>query len=372
MKELLKKLILADSTPDRGELETANVIVGFFDSHGLDCRIDTWDKTRANLVLRIKSTGERPGLLFASHLDVVPAGDCGRWSNPPFEPVESDGRIFGRGAADMKGPIAALCAAIIDVAESGWQLKGDIIFAATAGEETDSCGAKKFISENGDDLPDLAGVVINEPTNFDIVTAHRGMFWIKVKTFGKAAHGSMPQLGINAIEKMSVLLDRLSDFRFDVAEHPPLGGCSMSVNEIGGGKATNMVPDECFINIDIRTLPGQSHQDIMDKFNSIFNELSRADKEFKAELSVIRSVEALHTASDSDFVKSINQITGIYNSCAVGFTTDGPFFAALDVPVIIFGPGHSGICHQYNEYIDIEDLQKARRYYTDMIKGFLA
>ena len=394
MEKLLKKLIQAETTPEKGELAAAEIIATELDRFGVDSHIDSWNENRANITAHIKSAGQKGALLFVCHLDVVGPGETG-WQKPAFVPVERDGRIYGRGAADMKGGIAAIVTAIGQIVESGRKLQGDIIFVAAAGEETDSCGAKRFIRDRGGQLPELAGVIIPEPTDFAVVTAHRGILWLNVTTKGKAAHSSSPQLGVNAISSMKSLLDQLENYRIDFEPHPApiersrasglrmpkswsigrsigagLGSCSMSINTISGGKEINVVPDKCSIGIDIRTLPGQNHQQSIEDFEKIFAKLKQKNPEFDAEVIVVREADALETDSNCGFVKDFCSCLGIIETKAVGFTTDGPYFASLGAPVVIFGPGKPQLAHKPNEYIEIRDLQKGVDYYKDIIFKF--
>ncbi len=369
MKELLKKLIQAESTPQKGELAAAEVISAELSHSGIDCRIDTWDQSRANIIAQVKSGGHKSSLLFACHLDVVGPGEA-KWEKPPFGAAESDGKIYGRGSADMKGGIAAAVTAIRQIVDSNTKLQGDIVFAAAAGEETDSCGAKRFISDSGR-LPEFVGVVIPEPTDFAIVTAHRGMLWLEVTTKGKAAHGSTPQLGVNAITSMRSVLDELENYEIPAEPHKLLGECSMSVNTITGGKALNVVPDKCSIGIDIRTLPEQNHQDIITDLEKIFAKLKSENPQFDAEVSVVRQVQPLETDCGCDFVKDFCSAVETNETKAVGFTTDGPHFASLGAPVVIFGPGKPHLCHKPNEYIEIRDVEKAVEYYKNIILKFV-
>ena len=369
MKNLLRKLIQAESTSERGELAAAEIISTELGHIGIDARIESWDENRANFIAQIKSTGHKDALLFACHLDVVGPGEA-KWQYQPFAGIESQDRIYGRGAADMKGGITATVAAIRQIVESGIKLEGDIILVATAGEETDSCGTKRFISE-WNKIPRLAGVVIPEPTDFEIITAHRGMLWLKITTKGKAAHGSTPQLGVNAIASMKSVLGELENYKIRFKPHKLLGGCSMSINTITGGKEINVVPDICSIGIDIRTLPKQNHQDITEDLEKIFAELNRKNPQFEAEVSIVRAVEALETDSNCRFVRDFCSAVKIDETKAVGFTTDGPFFAALGAPVVVFGPGKSSLCHKPDEYISIADVEKAAEYYKYIITKFL-
>ena len=370
MRELLKALIDAESTPDKGELAAAEVISADFGRAGIDSYIDVWDSTRANVVARIESDRSRPALLIACHLDVVGPGETA-WKNPPFEALESDGRIYGRGAVDMKGGTAAAVTAIRRVVESGTRLRGDIVFLASAGEEVDSCGAIRFAAAQ-EGPGQLAGVIIPEPTDFDVVSAHRGMLWLKVETRGKAAHSSKPELGVNAINSMRLILNELDHYEIPAERHELLGDCSMSVNTITGGKALNVVPDGCSIRIDIRTLPGQNTGQVIDDFRDIFARLKSSNPQFDADVSVKRVVDALETDRDCDFVKDLCACVGAETTKSVGFTTDGPHFVSFGAPVLIFGPGKPHLCHKPDEYIDIRDLEKAAKHYENIILRFLA
>lgn len=371
MNELLKKLVQAESTTSTGELAAAEVLSEYFASHNIDCNIDKWDNNRANATVHIKSTNQKPALLFAAHIDVVPAGELADWDCEPFGALEKDGKIFGRGSCDMKGGTAATAAAIVEIINEGHKLKGDFIFTSTAGEETTSCGIRKFVENNASHLPTLAGIIIPEPTRFDVIVAHRGILWLKVSTVGKTAHGSMPHLGINAIKHMTSLLNALDGYLPPHIEHPRFGKCSMSINQIHGGCATNVVPDNCSIELDIRTLPGQTHEEIIADLKRVCDELKAADSDFKAEIEVIRSVEALETDENSDFVKGICSLTGIGETKFVGYTTDGPFLSPLNAPTIIFGPGNTDLCHKPNEYIERADLETAKQYYKKIILHYL-
>ena len=365
----MKKLIQAETTPQRGERAAAEVISAELRRSGIESEIDTWDTNRANIVARVKSSGRGAALLFACHLDVVGPGETA-WEHPPFGAVERDGKIYGRGSVDMKAGIAASVTAINRIADSGAELQGDLVFLAVAGEETDSCGARRFISAHGG-LPELAGVVIPEPTDFAIVTAHRGMLWLEVTTKGMAAHSSTPHLGVNAIASMRSVLDELDHYEVCAESHELLGRCSMSVNTITGGKELNVVPDKCTIGIDIRTLRAENHQDILADFERMLAKLKAGAPRFDADVSVLRQVRPLETDRTCDFVKDFCRAVGAGETKAVGFTTDGPFFASLGAPVVIFGPGKPLLCHKPDEYIEISDVEKAIEHYKNIILKFL-
>lgn len=371
MKDLLKKLIGCAPTCENGEYTAATALRDYFEQSGIFTELDSWGGNRANLIAVIgHNTPHAPTLVLGAHLDVVPASSE-NWQTEPFEAVEKDGKIYGCGACDMQGGICAAAQALIEIARSGVKLNGRVIFAATAGEETDSCGVKRLIERYKNNITNCMGVIISEPTGLEILRAHRGIFWLKIQTYGKTAHGSMPHLGINAIEKMNAFLNRLKTYQIPHTPHELLGGCSMSVNRIAGGTATNIVPESCAVELDVRTLPGQSRDDIIAGFQAILDDFMKNDPDFKADISIIRDTDGIETNADDPFVKTICNITGIDKTGATGFTTDAPYFKQLNVPVVIFGPGDGTLCHKPDEYIEIAQMEQAKEYYKKVIKAVL-
>lgn len=379
MKDLLKRLIRADSTPGKGEAAAAEVVADRFERHGVECHVDRWDEKRANVTARVAGAGEQPALLFVCHLDVVAPGEEA-WAHPPFGAVEDDGTIYGRGTTDMKGGIAAVVAAICDLVDAKAKLKGDVLFAATAGEETDSCGAIRLMKdpawlagEKGSPhtAPPLAGIIVPEPTDFCVITAHRGMFWLKITTRGRAVHSSMPQRGVNAIMSMNRVLGELEHYEVPFEPHPTLGPCSVSVNTIAGGEAMNIVPDRCTIGVDIRTLPGQDHDAIRYDIERILGRIKADTPQFEAEIAVDRSVAALETDEESDFVQAFCAAVDVDLTNVVGFTTDGPHLVPLGAPIVIYGPGKPKLCHQVDEFIEIAHLEQAVDVFKNVIVRLL-
>ncbi|OQA03331.1 MAG: Acetylornithine deacetylase [Planctomycetes bacterium ADurb.Bin401] len=362
MNSLLKKLIESKSTSDVGEISCARVLADYFKSAGLKPKIDIWDKTRANITVQLKSTAEKPAILFVGHLDVVPA------DNPEmFRPLERGGKIFGRGACDMKGGLAASASAIVELAKSKTKLKGDIIFSATAGEETDSSGIRKFVKSFN--LKNICGIIVPEPTDFELVVAHRGLLWLQINTTGKSAHSSMPHLGINAIDSMRLFLNELSKFKIR-GYNKLLGKASMSVNKISGGKASNIVPDYCSTEIDIRTVPGQDIKNIIENINDIIHRIKKISPDFQAQLNILRHAGALQTDINTKFVKELTKTLN-KEPKPVPFTTDAPYLTALNTPIVVFGPGLPALCHKPNEHIKIKDLKTAALQYKKIFMHLL-
>ena len=221
--------------------------------------------------------------------------------------------------------------------------------------------------ENHKNIPNLAVVIVPEPTDFEVVTAHGGAFWLEVTTTGKAAHGSTPHLGINAISSAKMILDELENFKSKYLTK----GCSLSVNTITGGNTINIVPDSCTIGIDIRTTIDQSHNQIIDNLQQLLNKIKKQNPDFNAEIKVTRDVPALQTDNQSQAVKQFLSTVGAGEPIAVSYCTDGAFVTSLKAPVIIFGPGNPQLCHQTDEYVEIKDCEKAVEHYKNIIMKFL-
>jgi succinyl-diaminopimelate desuccinylase len=180
----------------------------------------------------------------------------------------------------------------------------------------------------------------------------------------------MPHLGINAMIAMHEVITELQKMKIDFVPHPQLGGCSMSINTISGGKATNIVPDECTLTVDMRTLPGQQSEAVVAQVQEILDRLGAADPSFKASLAITRNCPALETSADEPFVKSVCGAAGQAEPGPVSYTTDGPYFAQLG-PVVILGPGKPQMCHQPDEYVDIAEVHRARQVYSEIIRKLL-
>jgi succinyl-diaminopimelate desuccinylase len=369
MNDLLKELIRAESTPEKGESAVAEVLADRFRRHGVACQVDEWDAKRANVVAHVRSAGRKPALLFVCHLDVVGPGEE-PWGFPPFSAAEANGKIYGRGTTDMKGGIAAVATAICQLVDGRADLQGDIIFAATAGEETDSAGVQRFLRDGGW-LPPLAGIIVPEPTDLAVVTAHRGLFWLKIVTKGKAVHSSMPERGINAIGLMKRVLDELEHYEIPFEPHPLLGKSSLSINVIYGGEAMNMVPDRCELGLDIRTLPGQDGDALRYDFERMLARLKAEVPQFESELVTERMAGALETDPRCEFVQTFCSAVDVDLTNTIGFTTDAPHLEPLGAPVVIYGPGNPKLCHQVDEYIEIDSVRTGVELFEKVILTFL-
>jgi succinyl-diaminopimelate desuccinylase len=316
---------------------------------------------------RLRSSQKKPGLLYNGHLDTVPVG-AEEWIHEPFRADVTEGKIWGRGTADMKGGMAVIMVAAKALAEARVPLQGDLVIAATAGEEADSLGATALAARP--DLGPVQAVVIPEPSYNDIFVAEKGAFWIEITTQGKTAHGSMPEMGRNAVMMMVTLINELGKMSFPYKEHPLLGGFSQSINTIAGGVKTNVVPDYCAVTVDMRTVPGQDHRAILRQVEDLIADLSRRIPDFKALVKVTNNRAPVETSPEEPAVQSFADVVAELAGerpvpKGVRYYTDAvAFVPVLRAPMIICGPGDAKLAHQPNEHVEVSKLVQAARIYT--------
>ena len=370
---LLQRILQADTTnPPGNELEAAQILDDFFRTHGIETEVDEFLSGRANLLARLPGEGrDRPSLMLCGHMDVVPAGGSA-WDADPFAAELRDGKIYGRGASDMKSGLVAMAVALANLKQEGTPLPGDVLFAATAGEEVDCRGARRFVERGV--FEGVGAVVIAEPTRGDVIPAHKGALWVEITTRGKSAHGSAPEAGTNAIEHMHhVLGELLQNFRFEVDPDPALGAPTLSVDRIDGGVAVNVVPDECRLQIDIRTVPAQEHgellQDIEQRIDSLRDDLP----DLTYEIEVMQERLAVNTPEDERIAQVAEGLREeIYDSpssrAGASYYTDASVLVESypDLGVVLYGPGDDRLAHQPNECVDVESFARSIRFYEQI------
>jgi succinyl-diaminopimelate desuccinylase len=360
--------------PPGDELPAAEYVLAFLQRCGFHGELVPHGPNRASAFARLTGTGELPALVFNGHIDVVPVG-AGEWKHPAFDGVVQAGKLWGRGAADMKGGVAAMLLAAQALAASGGRRRGDLIFAATAGEETDMLGAKVIAARP--DLGPLQAVLVAEPTRNRLGLAERGVFWIEFTTRGKTAHGSTPELGRNAIALMMTLLDEFARLDIPYTPHPVLGHFTRSVNTIEGGVKINVVPDRCAVTVDMRTVPGQDHHAMLQQLENLVVGLEQRHADFRASVRLISDLPAVETLPDEPAVRRFAEIaTRVMGRPLeperVRFATEASIFLpALGVPAIIFGPGDAAQAHQPDEYIEIDEMVEAARVYAEVAAQLL-
>ena len=353
--------------PPGDELPAAEYVAFTLKKAGLEVELISHNTTRASVLARLKSSRKTPSLLFNGHLDTVPVG-TEKWTHDPFQAEIADGRIWGRGTADMKGGLAALMVAAKTLSEVGLPLQGDLILAATAGEETDSLGGTSIATRPN--LGPVQAVVIPEPSYNNIYVAEKGALWLELTTRGKTAHGSMPEMGQNAIMMMLTFVNELVKMNVPYEEHPLLGGFTQSINTMTGGVKTNVVPDSCVATVDMRTVPGQDHQAIVKQVEDLIARLNDRMPDFKASVRIANDRIPIETSPQEPVVQSfadvVAEVTG-HRPVPKGvryYTDAAAFVPALKTPMIICGPGDAKLAHQPDEYVEVSKLIEAAKIYT--------
>jgi succinyl-diaminopimelate desuccinylase len=236
------------------------------------------------------------------------------------------------------------------------------------GEEVDCAGSRHFLAEGG--MEGVGALVIAEPTRLDLVPLHKGAFRVEVVTRGRAAHGAMPETGVNAVLHMLEYLRALPDLDLSGPQHPLLSGVTLSINRIEGGFRTNVVPDECRATIDIRTLPGQDHGSLLVVLESLAARLGEAIDDFSAAVEVIQDVAPVETPLDHELVRAVERAATLASGTpprirGVSYFSDASVLQpATGVPTVLFGPGDDAVAHRTDEHVSVSDLVAAARVFA--------
>src|SRR6266511_52433 len=366
---------LATVNPPGNEKLAADWFAEQLEHMGFRPTVEDLGNNRANIVTVLKGTGERPALVFNGHLDVVPVGDA-PWTYDPFGGVCVGGRLYGRGTSDMKGGLMAMVMAADALKRAGVRLKGDLIISGVADEETGALGAKTWVQAGG--LQDVGAVVIGEPTNLEVYIAEKGACWLELTTSGKTAHGSMPELGVNAVMHMVTALQALTRLSLPYPPHPLFDKPTMNVGTIAGGNKTNVVPDRCAATIDLRTLPGMRHEDVLQEIRRTLDGLRQAIPNFTYELRVIAERAAVASDPQAPIVETMLTILQAHGrrempKATPGYATDASVFQpASGAPFVIFGPGIPQLAHQPDEYVEIDTYLKSIELFCELAVKYLS
>jgi acetylornithine deacetylase len=372
--ELLGKLISIDSVnPDlvegaAGEKEIAEYIHAYMKHIGLDVRFQkTARDNRPNVIGILRGSGGGRTLLLNGHMDTV--GVVGM--KQPFLGELRDGKVYGRGAYDMKGALAAMLIAAKRIKETQTRLRGDLILTTVVDEEYASIGTEEVVKEYRAD-----GALLLEATDLKICVAHKGFAWVDVETSGKAAHGSRPDLGIDAIVNMGrflVELDALENELENGRKHPLLGTGSVHASLIQGGRELSTYPDHCLLQLERRTVPAETRERVSEEIQSIINKL-RSDDTFDASFRVTFYRNAWEADENSQVIKAVSDCifnrTGRRSEKMVepGWM-DSAILQRAGIPCAIFGPGGFD-AHGVNEYVDLGQVVECANILVDVIKTF--
>jgi succinyl-diaminopimelate desuccinylase len=331
---------------------------------------------RSNVEIVLKAANpSAPPLLLTGHLDTVAPGDLSNWTHDPFAAELVDGKIFGRGASDMKGGVAAMVLALEALGREKAELAADVIFLGTVGEEVDSAGARHFFDRGRTE--GVGAVVVGEPTAGDLIPAHKGALWLRLSTKGRTAHGSTPELGVNAIQHMFRLVEQLEEqLELAAPPHPLLRPPSMALTTFGGGVQTNVIPDRSQATLDIRTVPGLEHETILRKVNQVIERLSQKIPDFSAQVEVLNDRPPISTPPQAELITVAQavyrDVTGREPKLrAANYYTDASALSvAAQIPTLIYGPGDDRLAHQPDEFVTVVDYLESIRFYYRLIKRY--
>lgn len=324
-------------------------------------------ENRSHVVARLRGSGERPGLLFSGHVDVVPPGSI-PWTVEPFGGEIRDGNVYGRGACDMKSGVAALVTAAGALARSGRPLRGDLVVALTADEERNCLGAEALVREPL--FGGLGAAIVAEPTSLNIYVAEKGAFWIEVTCYGKTAHGSMPHLGVNAVSAIAEFLHRWeSVYSTTEPAHPFLGTPTLNVGVVNGGVKVNVIPDQCTAQLDMRTVPPLTHADLRTRIDALLAEIAAKRPGARFEVRVLSDRPSVSCPPDSELARTLAaaaaELAGIDPTPrGVPYCTEACIWVPeLGIPAVICGPGSPGMAHQPDEFVPVAEVELAARIY---------
>ena len=349
-----------------GEGAAASLLGRVLADWGFEVELQEVAPGRPNVIAR---TGRRggPALMFNGHLDVV--GIDGM-IHAPFDPALRDGRIYGRGSADMKGGIAAMCAA---AARAAGTTRAELVIAAVIDEENESLGTRALV-ERGI-RADAA--VVTEPTQLAIMPAHRGFVWLEIELRGRAAHGSRYDIGIDAIRHAGLLLAELDGFEERVLvtrTHPLLGRASLHASLIQGGIGMSTYPDRCMLSIERRTVPGESAASVIEEVRDAFERIRARRATFDASIRLITAQGPSDVSPDAPVVQSLARaIEGEGMAIAIeGMSawTDAAILNEAGIPAICFGPGDIKLAHAAEEWIPVAEIERATAVLTRMALEF--
>ena len=369
-KELLARLVAFDTTSSNSNLPLISFVEGYLKGFGIDSqRVPTADGQKTSLFASIGPKGIG-GIGVSGHTDVVPViGQA--WDTDPFTMVERDGKLFGRGTADMKGYLACVLAMVPDLVARPLKTPFHIVFSYD--EEVGCTGVRPMIAELGKTLPLPRMVWVGEPTEMGVVDAHKGPVRWRVDVQGRAAHSSMSHLGVNAITYAGRMLAELArmeeelkaqprDLRFE----PPY--TSLQVTEIVGGTASNIVPVPCWFGWEIRALPGFDHRPLDERLRRFaaqhcLPEMHSVAPEAAIDIAITNQVAAFGADTKSGIVPLTLKLAGQNETYAVSYATEAGLFQLGGSPSIVCGPGNIAQAHTPNEFLRVEELDKCLRFF---------
>ncbi|HAF70269.1 MAG: Acetylornithine deacetylase or succinyl-diaminopimelate desuccinylase [Acetothermia bacterium 64_32] len=355
----------------QSEAEVARFLAHHLQGLGCQTILEEVEPGRPNLIALLKGPRAGRTLMFCGHLDTVPPA-----SQDQLRPRIEGGRVYGRGSCDMKGALAAMVCAIESLADQDFA--GTLMLLATMGEETGLRGMRHFMARSASRYT-IDACIVGEPTSLELGIAHKGGAWLELTTFGKAAHGSTPDQGINAIYHMALVVKAVQEDlvrSLSKKEHPLLGPGTVNVGVIRGGERANMVPDRCALKVDRRFLPGESVEQVVGELEGIASALKEGHPDLQVKISLEHWYPPFEVDEGAGIVRAVREayqavvgnpppLTGL------NYGTDGTLTQAGGIPTVIIGPGAPAQAHTENEFVKTGELGMAARIYREAALRFL-
>lgn len=350
-----------------GEEQAARLAAGWLDGWGFDVVVPEIAPGRYNVVARL---GEgSPRVLLNGHLDTVGVEGM---SVPPFEAALDGGRLVGRGACDMKGGVAALLAAAARVAGKPGDA-GELIVVLTADEEHASLGMQALVEEG----VEADAAIVCEPTGLAVMPAHKGFVWVELLFRGRAAHGSRPEVGVDAIRHAALYLASLDGYQARLLEggsHPLLGHGSLHAGTIEGGSAPSVYPAECRLVLERRTLPDEDPGRVVEDLRALAGELAREVEELDLEVRPGLARPGTEVPSDHPLVEglraALERETGQGRVEGMTAWVDAAFLNERGIPAVCFGPGSIARAHADDEWVDVDEIRICARVLERFVRSF--
>ena len=372
--ELLARLVAIDSVnPDlvaggRGESEIATFVGDWLAARGAEVRRLEATPGRPSIVGRLRGAGGGRSLLLDGHLDTVGHQGMER----PLAPRIDGGRLYGRGAYDMKCGVAAMMVAAANAARHG--LAGDVLVAAVADEEVASLGSAEVARALRADA-----AIVTEPTALELVVAHKGFVWAEIETHGRAAHGSRPDLGVDAIAHMGRVIAGLEELGAELAagaRHELLGTASVHASTVGGGEGWSTYPPSCRLRLEWRTLPGDSPSDVERRLRALLDGLATSDARFSATLRLDLARPPHEIDPGHEIVRALEGAAAAAlgrppRLSGVAYWADCAILSAAGMPTVMFGPDGDG-AHADVEWVDLASVERCARVLEATIRSYCA
>ncbi len=339
-----------------GEREIAAFVAAWSRDAGLEAEVLESTPGRPSVVARARGAGGGRALVLCGHLDTVTVEGM----DEPHSPRIEGDRLYGRGAYDMKAGVAAALVAAREAARRG--LAGDVVVAAVADEEHASLGVQEVLGAVGADA-----AIVTEPTELELIVAHKGFVWSQVEVTGKAAHGSRPHLGVDAIVKAGPILTAIGelDAALEAHKHPLLGRGSVHASVIEGGEELSSYPARCLVGLERRTLPGETPAGVEAELAGLLDRCRAADPDLRATGRTLLAREPFEVPHDAEIVELVREAaTHVLEAPpptgGASYWADSAYLAAAGIPTLLFGPGGDG-AHAAEEWVSISDTEAVTR-----------